>query len=341
MVVVVGCGPRVEVADDASGTSEGDGPIVSSDDDGPVDPSDPVDDEGGDVEPPASCALRPIPRAPECDAAVSPIQLAQLGGESGPLAVDDRMIYIAVTQGPGALLYAIDKCGGTTIELADAGINPGHLDHSDDAVLWTDYTDEGALYSVSKTGGARTALASANHPLALVVADDLAYFSTEETLWRVPIVGGTVESVPAAGFSFVQLRWDGERVYWSADDTGGGFGYSVPSTGETAIVAPGDPGAMVVDCEHAYFTNEYGEVVRVPKSGGAVVAVAPHGFRMTQDETRVYFSDAEGSVWAIDKSTSEIALVATTVATPYHVAVDATHVYWGDLGGGVWVAPKP
>lgn len=333
--IVVGCGPLVGEGDDALGTSEGDATAASSD----------VDDSAsgameGDVDPPpVACELRPIPQGPACGSTTSPQQIAQLGGQIAAIAADDRLVYVA-TSGVESRVWAIDKCGGGAVDLADSGDNPGHLDLSDDAVLWTDYVDSGGLYSVPKSGGPRTMLAGSNLPLALVVVGDVAYFGNA-SLWRVPLAGGEAEMMPAAGFSFVQLRWDGARVYWSADDGGGGIGYTVPSSGDSAIVVPGDPGAMLVDCEHAYFTDEYGALVRAPKDGGDVEAVGLYAFRMTQDVERVYYSDFESSVWALDKATTDIAEVATVTTSPSHVAVDATHVYWGDPGGGVWAAPKP
>jgi len=181
----------------------------------------------------------------------------------------------AVTAGDGQVFWFVDgdgspgtaavrrvaAGGGKARQLVGGATAPGALALSGEHLLWisagTD-PDRGAtshVWRVDLDGGAETRLATLDgEPRAIVADGETAFVATSAIIARVPIGGGD----PA-------IIVDGSR----------------------------QPRALAVDADMLYWTSrETGEVLAVPRQGGAVVTIARN-----QDEAGGIAADDRAIYW--------------------------------------------
>lgn len=198
------------------------------------------------------------------------------------LVADDQFLYVE----DGLRVFRIAKQGGTPEVLFDSGnfflsIATGLA--IDDQHLYFEYSQvpgSFSIYSITKTGGDMTALATINAlipPSTFIAVDDSFLYWTDEvdgTIRRAPKAGGPsialvtgLVTPPASGF-FVT---DAHRLFFAQQcgsyDTSQGFRvcagpggvYSVDRDGGPLhTVVSGDPGflGVAVGRNRVYFTNQ-------------------------------------------------------------------------------------
>jgi hypothetical protein len=166
-----------------------------------------------------------------------------------------------------------------------------------------------SLWSVPKTGGTPTLLTS-GFPSFLVADDAFVYWTDLDALWSVPVGGGAARQL-FAGVRMGRLALDAQgALYWVelANVTTLGAIHRVQN-GADQVIASGQAanGGIAVDGTFVYFTafdGKQGSLERVPQKGGAVVTIAVTSAEPTllrADPHKLYFGDAAGAVWSVDK----------------------------------------
>jgi sugar lactone lactonase YvrE len=213
---------------------------------------------------------------PKADGAAATIATGQ--GYPDSIAVDDGHVYWAPENSgaDGAIRRA--RKDGTGLETLASGQGAPHgiaLDQG--AVYWANYLAPGEVSKVSKDGGT-SPMVLTNGGMGLfdvAVDDEDVYFlnSYASTLSRVAKTGGAAtllatEKGPLGGFAI-----DATSVYLTAEP------YVVriekATFAMTVLATAGHPSGVAVDEDSVYFTDaQQGQVLRVPKGGGAPVVLA-------------------------------------------------------------------
>ena len=144
-----------------------------------------------------------------------------------------------------------------------------------------------------------------------------------------------------------EMALDATHLYWVTD---GIFGPSevwradrATAQREHLVTSDLRVYALAIDETHVYFgetAGETGNVIRVPKAGGAtqtVVAAADNPISIAVDETHVYFPRAfspDGMVLRAPKEGGVPELVVADVDNPWDFAVDETHLYVSEQNRG-------
>lgn len=302
---------------------------------------------GSDTEGGKPCEAIVVPAGPSCGAIpMAPTVLASFSGVPEPIAVDDEYVYFAV-DGFTNRIHRVSKCGGATLLLADAGSDPAHMVLDEDSVYWTDYGVNGSVFKVPKTGGKRV-------PLAVGLSSPLSLRADgERVCWSSPYVpeircalasggGNDITVVETAPYAVLDFRSFGDCYYWTSHFKPGAVGRVEKTGGGLAVLLEvQDPGFLMVDCEHIYFTR-FGPLERMPLAGGPTEPFAESVYQIAQDDETVFWTDPEGGrVRSRSKLGGPVKEIAGGLGSPYQIAIDATHVYWTDLTtNAVMVAPR-
>ncbi|PKN47535.1 MAG: hypothetical protein CVU63_06320 [Deltaproteobacteria bacterium HGW-Deltaproteobacteria-20] len=218
-----------------------------------------------------------------------------------PLALDATHLY--TFRDTDRRLVKIHKVGAASVDLGPPETGtPQGLVVVGGYAYWVAYP--GGLRRVPVAGGSVETLSGpTDYPVGLAVDGSHAYFSSlmGQSISRVPTGGGTAETLATALLAPNHLALSGATLYYADVNTI----QAIPKQGgQIRVVTDALPSNLVVDDTHAYwgsFTARH--VARAPLSGGA----------------------AE--------------LVAKDLNTPNSLALDDTHVYFVDEGA-VHVAPK-
>ena len=182
---------------------------------------------------------------------------------------------------------------------------------------------DGAIQSVSKTGGAVTSVVPGVAASALAVDAVNLYWSAKDGLHKMPLSGGTdtLLGVPENPEPTAQGRMaagaiavDGTNVYYAQNSFAGPgiIGYIPIAGGPPTTLASGRAGtleAIAVDDRNVYWvegsaTIQQGAIAAVPKTGGQVdVLVSGLSDPMTVavDSSGVYFPNPSIGIGKIAK----------------------------------------
>jgi hypothetical protein len=194
-----------------------------------------------------------------------------------------------------------------------------------------------------------TTLASSSlHEYGAVTVDDrYAYWLDQGTpddeyasgaVMRVLKTGGEAERVAGDKGNLLALTVDDASVYWTRAD--GAEVLRAPKAGgkaELLVKGLKSPGGVAVDAGFLYVTETawQGRVVKAPKGGGEMVAVATNQHHPTEvllDDDTVYWIDAgsssDGAVMKAPKAGGAPVVLADKLRRPRALALDAGNVYW-------------
>jgi hypothetical protein len=264
---------------------------------------------------------------------------------------------------------------GAPDALADAATEPSVLASGRDcpadlrvfsgALVWVDQGSlqnggsDGVLATMPASGcpdggACITTLASDQRSPAAVELDPLTgaiYWTTilDETIWKLPSAGATIETFATAqnfprslGIDDTALYWinagaflngDGEvRRTWLDGGTPGGL----------AIVGALDsPVAIAVYGDAIFWTNDgisdtTGYVMRADITGAGAVQIAsgqshPRGIAVSS--SHVYWANTgDGAIMRAKHDGSDLVRLLSNRATPSDIALDGTHLYWVEAG---------
>jgi len=192
---------------------------------------------------------------------------------------------------------------------------------------------------VAKPGTVESVAANATH----------VFWSTGDEIMRVPVTGGTPETVASAP-EIERIALDETNVYYAEGINNGLQTVAIegapPKTPRT-LAAQHDPMIFAVSGGYAYFASQRDHTIkRVPVAGGS-----PELLVTTDDEPLVLGADPAGVYYGSQQGVSRVPLgggTAQPLAPPdgqSHMVTamtfDATHVYWIDYSyQAIRKAPK-
>jgi len=205
------------------------------------------------------------------------------------------------------------------------------------------------VQSVPMGGGSVTTLTTLTneHP-EFVALDSTNAYVTANSLYAVPLVGGS-GTVLASGYGTVMgVRVDSTYAYFTAGALPGGV-YRVSKVGGTVetLATSSRPYDLAIDATYVYWTDlTDGTLSRAPLSGGTVDVLASGanaGAHLTIDATNAYWIDA-GPVGAKVMQTplaggTSTVLFSSFQYTALAIAVDNTHVFWANQNSDVMSIP--
>jgi hypothetical protein len=228
------------------------------------------------------------------------------GSGFASLTLDDLRIYWI---GPDAAdpaawsVFAMDKTGGPISTITGVTGSTSLVGVDGDRIYLVN-SDEGALFSMPKSGGTLTELATIGPGSSRIFGDATSlYWSTGNQAFSVPRAGGATVVLTSALGGDVLLSLDADNLYfvWKGPSLGT---VSLPKTGGTPVQldngvypqavddrcvyeAPDPATGTVEDLDHT--------LVGVPKSG-SVPALMASGlsevFAMAADESGLYWTEA-------------------------------------------------
>ena len=182
---------------------------------------------------------------------------------------------------------------------------------------------------------------------AIALDDRFAYWLDQGTpdddyaagaVMRVLKTGGDAERIAGDAGNLLALAVDDATVYWTRG--GGTEVLRAPKGGGPAaplLKGLKSPGGVAVDAAFVYVaeTTWQGRVVKAPKAGGEIVAIATdqhHPTEVLVDDDAVYWIDAgsssDGAVMRAAKAGGAPVVLADKLRRPRGLALDGGSVYW-------------
>lgn len=250
--------------------------------------------------------------------------------------------------------------GGTHIGvevLVDGQPNPDAIALDETSVYWANVDRTGRkdleVMRVSKSGGSATTLftapAAPPYSASLVVSDGYLYCAYGQNVFRVPVEGGTRETIFRNTDAFVKftggIAADPTSIY--AGFTGKILKVSKDGATSTTL-APGlrsgeEPTALALAGSRLWWTSTIGRVWRVPVVGGNASQLPTEGaFGITTDGTNVYWACSAGGgnqdiCWLPADSGDGLQLSIGSAISA--LAPDGSNIFWTGPGGGLFSRP--
>ncbi|MFO0758437.1 MAG: hypothetical protein U0359_18235 [Byssovorax sp.] len=296
-----------------------------------------------------------------CDAGMcAPIALVTEGGQPFEIALDADHVYWYNSNGT---IKKISKHGGSVKTLSASNFNPAAITVFGGLVYFAQYDSWDAVKTIPVSGGATQVIAKLDLGGTGLAVDDASIYWTSFTMWpqkgsimRSPRLGGAPVMLVDDAHGIQAMGVDGTHLYWSvftdeADNPpapGPGGLRRVPIGGGApeVVTTSNDCSTFALDGDDVYWSytgpglmsGETGKIMRVAKSGGASVEVAPApgaAGSLAVDAGYVYFtSSVAHNVRKVPKQGGEVTVLATSNGNPYAIAVDDEAVYWVDPGNG-------
>ena len=204
-----------------------------------------------------------------------------------------------------------------------------------------------SLRKVPIKGGAVTVLASGGKgwiPSAgIALDDDFVYFSTGNTILRVPKAGGAPVPIASGLRGVNEMVLSGDRVYLLSF-----VERSVPTPiqavdkrgGKVDTLVDQQMGAnnICVDADFIYWATPSG-IMRAKKDGSDVTTLyaPPSGFttRLALDADTLYFTEGDGRnvLMKLPKAGGTPVKLAPAINTTYEIGIDSEFVYYFDDEG--------
>lgn len=253
----------------------------------------------------------------------------------------------------------VSLSGGTVITLYSGtphyyGIGPGDIVADEASVYWATNPGGGGgdLYKISKTGGTRTALASANQPQDVAIDDLYLYWAENNcgtpgrnAIRKISKTGGTVIPLTTTGTCHGVMAMDDSNVYFKHSVNNiWRIGKVTKDGGSITYLAypESHPTGIAVDDTHVYWVEENaGNVKKVPTTGGTVTILSTGlsgPYRIVVDMDNVYWTEyaggvaGAGAIKKILKFGGDVIILANGLDAPYDLAIDNNNVYWTERG---------
>ncbi len=184
-------------------------------------------------------------------------------------------------------------------------------------------------------------LASGSAPAYVAVNQTHVYYtdSSAGTIRRVPIGGGSPQTIASGELSPWVIAIDASYVYWTSNEAYSSVGQATLDGGMKSPLAPMQPypRGVAVDSSYVYWSNESGNdagpagVVRAFFDGGGLlqVAVAAEPKDVVAAAGYVYWADATAGT--VNRALSD-GTMPTTIASgessPWGLAVSNGRVFW-------------
>jgi sugar lactone lactonase YvrE len=249
-----------------------------------------------------------------------------------------------------------------TEDVVDAGVDSTASEASTDAGV--DATDSAVLpFDASAcvdsgTGFCMLVLANNQGNAASTQIDSANVYWVQEAtgaVMKVPINGGTPQTIAVGGGGVSFITIDGASVYFANQYNGevmkapldgdGGQTVTLSSVGTGA-----SPAGVAVDAVNLYWTNLNGGTIdAVPIGGGSTTTLASgitFPLLLTLDSQNVYVTCGDGTILSIPKAGGDGGIGNVIVSGQggdgiSGIAVDSQHVYWSNnaVDGGIFMAP--
>jgi len=210
----------------------------------------------------------------------------------------------------------------------------------------------------SGTGYCMLVLASSQGNAASTQIDPANVYWVQEAngaVMKVPINGGTPQTIAAGGGGVNYIAIDGTSVYFANEYNGQVMKAPLDGDGgQTVTLATVNSGAgaagVAVDAVSLYWTNlDYGTVEAVPIGGGSATTLASgltSPILITLDAQNVYVPCGDGTIHAIPKAGGDggagnVIVSGQGADSISGIAVDSQHVYWSNnaADGGIFEVP--
>ena len=274
-----------------------------------------------------------------------PLVMAQGQSSPGEIAIDGTQIYWT-NYGSGTVMR-VSKDGKTTVTVGDNQASAWGVAVFGNNVYWANGASTGSAWKGSADGSsAPVSLYSSTGSMRGVAADAdylfIAHYQSNQVV-RVDLADTSKKaSYPAQKPN--DLALDADAAYWSNEEG------SLVKLSRTAVsgTMPQEllgglsrPRGVAVDENNVYVVAagnvgaSDGALYRVPKNGGAAVALASalrNPRELAIDKTHVYFTSyGDGTVQRMSKDaiaggTREV--IATAQQFPIGIAVDDRYIFW-------------
>lgn len=199
------------------------------------------------------------------------------------------------------------------------------------------------LVATPKTGGSPTLIAAGVPEVSgMAVRDGYGYLAgvLTGTVHRVPMAGGSLETLTTLTHWLNRVAVDDAFVYVSSHDDGT-TGGTVPDGFVAKIPVGGGQGVRLLDgvsCssiaidQQSVYVATAGGLQKLDKDGQNPLVLGPAGPRLAIDDTQVYFTDAMaeqgmGDLFSATKLGQDQRLLASKTVSA-DIVVDDVRVYW-------------
>jgi hypothetical protein len=191
------------------------------------------------------------------------------------IAVDDTNVYFS-EEPPGTAntFWKFPIAGGSAVKLATAVSSASILNLKglvvvDGTLVWAE-ADAMVIEGVPVGGGSRKTIASVSEVDGLTSSGSDVYWADSNSFYRVPVTGGTPETISVDGGTGDPFVTDGSSIYFVSGDNEDIV--SVPVSGGTPTTLVTGSGTtvdqIVVSSGTLFWSLEGGEVMSAPVSGG-------------------------------------------------------------------------
>jgi hypothetical protein len=284
------------------------------------------------------------------------------GSQDGPSTGDGPAMGDGPStgDGPSQSETGSNCTSATALCVLATGLNHPFLMTSDSKnVYWTEFGDDlgsqnGTVRGcpIDGCGSGPTVYGTALiNPRGVAVDANNVYFGTATygsvvgAIWSCPIAGcnGTPTKLTNADSPF-GVAVDSMYVYWADYDDS--TVHRVPKNGGTENVLYDGGGqvyvgqAITYDTTSLYFTDENGNVYKMPIGGGSLTVMASWGtlggWTVKVDSNWVYYGQPGGVSAMAKNATDGGPFVANNLQDPLGIALDPPtgRLYWADYGSG-------
>lgn len=217
-------------------------------------------------------------------------------------------------------------------------------------VYWTNCGAQGrSVKRLSKATGAEETLATLDDARSIALDDQYVYLATFQTgtVYRVrkdrtnqaPSQIASIQSLAGPSAKIRSLAVDGTHAYFAGDQgvyrvAKAGGAASLFAAAASQVAGGAEAAAMVrVDDTRVYWSESFGGMFARDKTGGATTQLAPQGpWDVAMDSTSIYWIDADGNAQKVAKTGGAVQqLGATRTIGVGGLAAFGGYLYWSDV----------